>query len=208
MLNITNIIKETIMYYTRINSPVNSSLVELFGSWNNWSGPATSRHVDHDGTLYFVVNLNPSNSDVSSGTVSLQFKFKVCGQWLCNGSYETAETSDGFTNNVMTLSVNSSHQQDQTEYVLVSPVHHPSVELYGSWNNWSEPAQLRAADRDNDVTYFMVHLEPSVRHQFKFKLGGRWLTNDQYLHSTDSNGNVNNVVSPNSSYYDWYSAEY
>ena len=92
--------------FLQINSPSHDTNVRLFGSWNNWSEPATSKHVAPNGTLYFLVNVSHNTSS------QVQFKFELNSEWFCNETeYDIVLNDDGYCNNSISL-LESSHQSN------------------------------------------------------------------------------------------------
>jgi len=64
--------------------------------------------------------------------------------------------------------------------------------LYGSFNNWSI-GYVMNHDIETNTMICDLNLEPGT-YTYKFKLGNKWLYDILKPTATDSNGNVNNLI--------------
>jgi hypothetical protein len=76
------------------------------------------------------------------------------------------------------------------------------VNVYGSWNQWTQPVILQPQDsRQEDCCYTTVHImnvdvnQPQAQFQYKFVVGGQWMHDATKQTVHDPQGNINNVFS-------------
>lgn len=160
----------------KLKGYLNAKKVILTGDFNHWNEDSFRMHKTNDG---WELNLR-----LKAGTY--QYKFIIDGKWIEDPTNPNKVYNEFMTHNSVIFITK------KIPFSLKGYSEANNVILAGSFNNWNEHSlRMTKTDKGWERTLEL----PGGKHQYKFIVDGKWITDpDNPLREYDGEGNINSVL--------------